>query len=283
MKYQIYRLLSPSGKSYIGQTRQEEGVEIRFKQHLALWEKWKVAGQPRAGYQPKLFYAFNKHSPQTFIKEILAETDDPTQINDLEKRFITQFNSVSNGYNTQLGGQEGWANLNLSEDHKLAIGEARKQFFQSEEGRLWKEQLRERFRTNNPSKKGREAWNKGIKNPEHSARLKGIPTPLTEEGRQRQTENMKRRWARGDFANRPPMTEEHRRKIGEKAKGRPTSVLQKEAASKTHQRMFLITFPDGSQETITNLTEFAKKYNLGRSNMRSPSGSKGFKAKQIEQ
>ena len=94
MSWLIYRHISPSGKSYIGQTKNL--TRIRFRN-----------GQ---GYKHcTVFYnAIEKYGWDSFVTEILEE-DIPTQekANDREKYWIQYYHSLAseNGYNLTEGGQ----------------------------------------------------------------------------------------------------------------------------------------------------------------------------------
>jgi len=63
----IYRLISPSGKSYIGLTSQS--FETRFNGHLREWKGYRKC--------KKLYNAFDKYNPLTMWNhEILYTTDN---------------------------------------------------------------------------------------------------------------------------------------------------------------------------------------------------------------
>jgi len=53
----------------------------------------------------KLQTAFNQYGESAFRVEVLSE--ESTNLNDLEKSFIAQFDSWKNGYNMNEGGQHG--------------------------------------------------------------------------------------------------------------------------------------------------------------------------------
>jgi group I intron endonuclease len=83
---EIYKLTSPSGKSYIGQTKQ--GVEERIKQHF---------------YDNKcdslIHKALKKYGIEAFNVEILY-TKPAHEVGEYEKRAIKEHNTISpNGYN----------------------------------------------------------------------------------------------------------------------------------------------------------------------------------------
>lgn len=95
----IYKYTSPSGKVYIGQTRNEK--ERRMK--------WFNSKGSYAG--PKINRAREKYGVNNFVYEILLrvecenEYDLITTLNQKEIDFIEQYDSVNNGYNLDPGGK----------------------------------------------------------------------------------------------------------------------------------------------------------------------------------
>ena len=100
----IYRLTSPSGKSYIGQTvkflrsGRKKGISTRWLQHCNCAKR-----NPDEGSRV-LNHAINKYGPENFkVEELLC-----CNVNDLdfyETKFIDEYNTlVPNGYNLQVGG-----------------------------------------------------------------------------------------------------------------------------------------------------------------------------------
>lgn len=92
--YVVYRYVSPSGKSYIGQTCQ--GVSVR-------------AGKNGYSYRScPVFYDAIKHYGWKWFeqhREILAENLSHDEADELEHFYIDKYHSlVPNGYNVQTGG-----------------------------------------------------------------------------------------------------------------------------------------------------------------------------------
>lgn len=278
----IYRLISPSNKSYIGLT--VGSLDERFSQHIGLWQRLKKRNESYTGTTPLLFYAFDKYGPENFQKEILFETDNLEILKEKEIEYIQEYDTTKQGYNVLLGGQAGWAGLNLSEEHKQKQSISRKEWYNTPDGIAWRKQLSEKFKENNPSKKGREAWNKG---------KSGY---LSEETRYKMGSGLRGK-------KLPPFSEEHRRKIAiansisqkelwkdpeyrerqlQSRKGRKQTDYQKQRARECRQGTYEITFPDGHTKIIINLSDFCRKNNICSGNILSKSGSKKFKAKRID-
>lgn len=102
----VYRLISPSGKSYIGKT--SKLLLERLSTHTGVWKYYKN----RWG-QRKLWNAFDKYGPpilkdksinQNWVSEVLVILDDEIEINLKEQHFIELFDSIKTGYNSLPGG-----------------------------------------------------------------------------------------------------------------------------------------------------------------------------------
>lgn len=96
----IYKLTSPNGKSYIGQTVQEPCK--RWSKHHT-----KAMSDTPTNRCEALSNAIKKHGWDNFTKEII-ETCSESDLDDLEQHYIEHFNTVSpNGYNLTHGGRGG--------------------------------------------------------------------------------------------------------------------------------------------------------------------------------
>jgi group I intron endonuclease len=105
--YVIYKHTSPSGKSYIGQTKQ---YDKRCKEH-----------QTSTGCRA-LSAAIKKYGWDTFSHEILIEGLSVDDANHWEAVFILEHNTVApNGYNLRTGG----ANSSPSDETRAKISAAR--------------------------------------------------------------------------------------------------------------------------------------------------------------
>lgn len=91
----IYKLTSPSGKSYIGMTKHQ--VEHRWKQHKSKIGK-KTACRA-------LDAALQKYGWDNMQKEVLEEVDNMF-LGEREREWIRVFDTYNNGYNLTRGGDE---------------------------------------------------------------------------------------------------------------------------------------------------------------------------------
>lgn len=92
----LYRLTSPSGKSYIGAT--SKTAEVRFLQHL------RDARNPRT--RRLIGRALEKYGASNFVIETLVVSNDMDYLKELEVRAITVFKTLwpKGGYNGCAGG-----------------------------------------------------------------------------------------------------------------------------------------------------------------------------------
>ena len=97
----VYCYTSPSGKKYIGQTRNEEN---RRKDFLNINIRYSTKNS-------KIDNARQKYGPENFIYRIIVEVFDENikklldKLDELEKFFIKDYNTIENGYNSDKGGR----------------------------------------------------------------------------------------------------------------------------------------------------------------------------------
>lgn len=103
-KFLVYKHTSPIGKSYIGITSQNPII------------RW-ANGNGYSG-QPKFFNAITKYGWDNFTHEILYSDLTEQEAYKTEKELIEKFNSITNGYNSSIGGE--YANLG---NYKYKIGD----------------------------------------------------------------------------------------------------------------------------------------------------------------
>ena len=97
----IYKLTSPSGKSYIGQSQ-------RMKSRIRDYELGNCSGQTH------LYHAILKYGFDNFEVEVLWKAKNVKRIGNisvlldaLEKGYIKRYNSIDEGYNLKAGGANG--------------------------------------------------------------------------------------------------------------------------------------------------------------------------------
>lgn len=94
-KFYIYKLISPSGKIYIGQTNNPD-------------RRWQGSGK---GYKnsPHLYAAIQKYGWENFTREIIEENLSKREADEKEKYYIKLYDStnISIGYNMAEGGTGG--------------------------------------------------------------------------------------------------------------------------------------------------------------------------------
>ena len=77
-------------KKYIGQTKQK--FIKRYWYHL-----WSLRNGSH--FNKKLLNSFNKNNEDDFIFYMIEEEYDTDKINELEKKYIKEFNTIEAGYN----------------------------------------------------------------------------------------------------------------------------------------------------------------------------------------
>lgn len=116
-----------NGKCYIGQAIK---LQKRLKAHFNSWQ--------RPEYEHIVLYkAFKKYGIENFEITILKSFHDSlgwrvkVQLDELEKKYIEEYDSFNNGYNSTLGGDRGVLGYRHSEETKEHLREVR--FLQEEE------------------------------------------------------------------------------------------------------------------------------------------------------
>lgn len=265
----IYKLTSPSGKVYIGQSKYD--LETRWQQHL-----WARQSSVKT---TKLKHAFNKYDPETWTKEILFECDQETaSFHEMEQ--IEKHDSFRNGYNMTLGG-EGLNGADFSEEHRNGIAKAKKSWWDSPAGQARKRFLSEQLKINNPgadASRGKPAWNSGKKTKPCTNETKRLISDklkgriVSEESRRKMSASQKGK----------KRTQAHKDALRNARLGTKQTDKQKEAVRKANSAQWQIIHPDGKIEVIFNLNAFCREYKLDQSNL-SRGKYKGYKAKRISE
>lgn len=123
----LYKLTSPSGKSYIGISL--KGLEARWAKHVE-----HACGKRTAG---ALYAALRKYGPSNFRREVLAAHEDWDTLRAMEVDAIRAHGTLApNGYNITQGGEG--TRTRLSAEARANISAAQKKRFEkpSERERL---------------------------------------------------------------------------------------------------------------------------------------------------
>ena len=137
MKNVIYKLTSPSNKSYIGLTT---NYKRRMKKHS------KAIGNC------KLQCAIRKYGWDNFKKEILEEVEDPKLLPKLEKFYIKFYHTFDSGYNMTLGG-DGLIGYKFTKKQKIKLSriaqhrtkEHRKKIAEAQKGHICSEETKRKI------------------------------------------------------------------------------------------------------------------------------------------
>jgi hypothetical protein len=264
----IYKLTSPSNKSYIGQTK--SNIELRWKQHRQLWKRLKIKGCYKNS-SSKLFYAFDKYPENSCWKiSILCECLSKKELDKMEMYYILNYDTVNNGYNITKGGSGRKVDF-LTKEHKQNLSNARKKYYDTQDGKKWKQHLSiivsgknnprygKTFSHSDKTKqdisnkmkgknKGKEPWNKDKQGVYSEKTLEKMSKNRT--GKALGKDNSKN------------------------MKGKSQTDFQKEKSSIANSKFWIITDPNGNQFEIFNLRKYCKENGLDASNIQTKCGSK---------
>lgn len=257
----IYKLTSPSNKSYVGLT--EKKLEHRLSQHIINSSK---------DNKTQLNKALKKYPIDQWNIEILEKCENRDQLVEKEIFYINKFDTYNNGYNMTLGGD----GVDSNSASKLRL-----EYYKSDKGKEWKKELSKRFKENNPNKKGNIPWNKGkvgcFKHTEETKKK------LSDIKKKTQSAILKKAWKEGKFDNRKNASNaEEMEARGCTMKGRKQSDNQKKLVAEKLSAKWEVKFPSGEIKTINNLNAFCREHNLDPANLKKtlPSGPgkqhKGF-------
>jgi group I intron endonuclease len=121
----IYRYVSPSGKSYIGQTTDEH------KRRLCFNDKKYYSGS-------RMDNAIKKYGADKFIYEVLFRgeynslNEAVSDLNQKEQEYIEKYDSYNNGYNMTVGG-EGVRGLSQSQTSINKMKKGLKEYYKTHE------------------------------------------------------------------------------------------------------------------------------------------------------
>lgn len=94
-KHYIYKITSPSGKCYIGRTK-----DFKHRMH-----EHKTAAS--RGVKRPLYSAIRKYGWDNMIKEVVGEANNYEEAYEMELRFIFHYNSLLEGYNATNNTKDG--------------------------------------------------------------------------------------------------------------------------------------------------------------------------------
>lgn len=225
----IYKITSPTGRIYIGQSIDCERRKTNYK--------WGASKN-----QPRIHYSILKHGWDNHKFEIIHQCEEE-ELNDLESYYIELYQSfnMEYGLNLQSGGNTyKWSDESrekASESHKgkLHTEEEKKKMSESNKGRIFSEEHRKNIseaakkrtgqKHSDETKKKISKSGKGKHHHKHSEEAKKKMS-ITRKG--------KNTWSRGR-----KLSEETKTKISESNKGKNTwskgRVLSKETIQKMNE------------------------------------------------
>lgn len=229
----IYKITSPSGKSYIGQTKQLARIRLNDYKNLSCTS------------QPKIYAAIKKYGWENMKKEVLCECSSQEELNEKEKFYIKEFNSWKRGYNCDAGGIGHAHPEELRKKMSIAM---------SGEGN--------HMHNNNRTEKQRE---------EH--RLKLIGRKMPDWFADNQRENMRKQRMRDGPLYTGPASEESKKAVSEKQKKKWSDPEYRKKMSEIRKKNPIKKGPldhniytflnEQTLEKFTgNIREFYKKYDL---------------------
>jgi group I intron endonuclease len=168
-----------NGKKYVGYDTGPVGELRRWNFHLSAAKQ-----QKPPGHRSKLYPAMIKHGVDNFSVEVVVTAEDNSALKLLEKKWIKDLDSITNGYNIRDGGQ-GFSNLSsLTSDEAQKQLEAVKRGSRNANAKRWagktKEEKRDELK-NAVAAYSSEArsvalkaiWSDPIKRAERAASMKG--------------------------------------------------------------------------------------------------------------
>jgi group I intron endonuclease len=264
--YTIYKITNLiNDKKYIGYTSQKP--LSRYKQH--------INGTHNNTTGKLLYYAFAKHGQENFKFEVIYQSNDRDHCLSMETYFILEYKTFvdlpdAHGYNLTLGGRQAKkSKKTIEQQRSKVIGRKKPEGFGERLSLTRKGENNHMF-----GKYGIDAPNYGLKRTlEQCENIRegkiSNPRVITNELRQVQSDAIKQAWADGKYANRPPISDETRKKQSDIRKGKKQTDTQKKNAALANSGNYLVQRQD-TQETfiIQGLAEFAKSINLTKEQFR---------------
>jgi group I intron endonuclease len=243
----IYRAIFPNNKSYIGYAI---NIEKRKKEH-----KRHSFNKNSKEYNYAFHRAIRKYGWFNINWHILENKVISNNLPEIERFYISEFNTYNYGYNETKGG-DGW----LGKSHTK---EAREKISRSKKG-------------------------KSYHTPESRAKISAFMKNRI------CTKEHKRKVAFSKMGNKNPMNNpEYRKRVSEAKKGSITSEETKAKISKScidkniNAKKYKIITPNGNEQIIFNLSKYCRKNNLNTSHMSAVANGKrnhhnGYKVEKYE-
>ena len=248
--FYVYKITNVvTNLSYIGVTR--DAIKQRLREHVYA-AKHKTSNR-------KLFRAINEYGPENFQIEVVYEGEESKYAERyfIENEYIIKYDTYDNGYNGNLGGV-GLTEHTTESKQKMSANN------------FW----RGKSRT-------------GSLNPMYGRKH-------TQEAKQMMSEKKIGITTRFNYSH----SEKTKQKISLATKGRlghwkgktrsiewceQMSAQRLGKPNVKKRKSYLITHPDGHQETIHGLVDFCKIHNLNAGNLLTHKKSKGYKLEQTNQ
>lgn len=226
--YLIYKYTSPSGKSYIGQTKD-------LKQRI---EKHKSSSECRA-----FSLAIKKYGLENFHLSILDENLSIDMANELEEFYINEYRTLHPfGYNLHSGG----LNHICSEETKQKLSEAIRGVNHPMFGKKRSEESRKKISN---AKKGIKT---GRQTEEHRKNIS-----ISNKGRKHSEE------AKEKMRNHRH-SDETKNKLSLTKQGENNPNYGKFGEFNNKSKMYLIVHPNGEEEIIKGLSEFCRQHSINQ-------------------
>lgn len=237
----IYKITSPSGKIYIGQSIH---IEKRLKAYKNL----------RCKKQPKLLHSFLKFGYDAHCIEVLLECE-VSELNKKERFYQDLFDCVNNGLNCTLTGTNDKSGK-LSDEHKAKISNAVKNPSEETRRKMSNSRLGKK-RSKEFCEKMSIIAKKRTHSPETKLRLAELVRNMSAETRLKKSISA--------TGNR--QSEETKRKISETLKGRIQSEETRLKIASKHGKRVLNVI---TGEIFLSVTKAAKSegYNVGNFNLK---------------
>lgn len=229
--YLIYKFTSPSGKSYIGQTK---NLKRRRKEHK---------NNKNCGC--RLFNsAIKKYGFDAFNEEVLERELTLEDANFLEEFYIREQNTLSpNGYNLKYGGNNHMWNADSIIKMKETMSGEKNHFY----GKQHSEETKNKNREAHLGKKSFCFGKFGKEHPSYGVKV-------SEERKREISKFMTGRY----IGENNPM-------FGRVGELNPMFGICGE--NSIHAKKYIVIFPDGHEEFVHGLNKFCKEYKLDTSSM----------------